>query len=731
MRAPLPLLCSSLLVGASFAASARAQDEAPPYVDVTAEGTGTDRGSSSGRASSTVDRDEIQERLPRSSPDALRYEPGVFVQQTAHGQGSAFIRGRTGQQTVLAFDGVRLSNSTYRQGPNQYFFTIDAQTIHSIEILRGGASTRYGSDALGGVIDATPIAPALTLGAAGPILRPRIFLRGATADGEYGFRTQLDTQITENMRLLVGAGSRRAGLLEGGGAILSPSTGEPPQIPALEDDGRTQLGTGFREITADGRLILGLGPSRRLVAAAYVYRQFDSPRTDQCPPPFAPRSECLIYDEQFRTLIYGSFEANLGAAAERSRLTVSYQRQHERRTRDRSASFVKNHGRDDVDTFGVAAKLASRPIHAFSWLDLGVDYGADVYTDWISSTAFTEFTDNDVVIPFSRGQYVDGSTYTQGGVFLEGSAALPGDFTIRVGGRAGGALAGSPADEASDTLAVDRLWGVAVGNAGVRWQVSPLAALLFNVDRSYRAPNLDDLTSRQQTGPGFQLENAELEPETATTLEVGTRLDGERFEADFWAFRSIVHGAITRAPRTIAECSPLIPGCAASRTRYQLVNLPDASTIDGVEAALRVRFPAGFVAKATFAYAVGEGPNPTPRPSDPGDPYEETVPLSRVPPVNGTAELRWSSPIRVSLGGALRWAMAQDRLAISDRSDGRIPEGGTPGFVVVDLRASYRLDPYFAVTAVLENVGDAAYRYHGSSVNGPGRGVAVQIEGGL
>ena len=35
---------------------------------------------------------ELEDRLPRSAPDALRFEPGVFVQQTAHSQGSAFIQ---------------------------------------------------------------------------------------------------------------------------------------------------------------------------------------------------------------------------------------------------------------------------------------------------------------------------------------------------------------------------------------------------------------------------------------------------------------------------------------------------------------------------------------------------------------------------------------------------------------------------------------------------------------
>ena len=89
------------------------------------------------RAGSTVTRRDMQVRLPRSAPDALRYEPGVFVQQSAHGQGSAYLRGMTGQQTLLLFDGIRLNNATFRQGPNPYFFTLDARTLQAIEVQRG------------------------------------------------------------------------------------------------------------------------------------------------------------------------------------------------------------------------------------------------------------------------------------------------------------------------------------------------------------------------------------------------------------------------------------------------------------------------------------------------------------------------------------------------------------------------------------------------------------------
>ena len=80
---------------------------------------------------------------------------------------------------------------------------------------------------------------------------------------------------------------------------------------------------------------------------------------------------------------------------------------------------------------------------------------------------------------------------------------------------------------------------------------------------------------------------------------------------------------------------------------------------------------------------------------------------------------------------ATRWALTQTRLALSDRFDARIPEGGTPGFAVVDFSAGYRLGRALVLAMVLENLADAPYRYHGSSVNGAGRGLRFMLEAGL
>ncbi|MFZ5469626.1 MAG: TonB-dependent receptor [Myxococcota bacterium] len=676
-----------------------------------------------GRATSSVNRGDLDRRLPRSAPDALRYEPGVFVQQTAHGQGSAFIRGLTGQQTLLLFDGIRLNNSTYRQGPNQYFFTLDSRTIERIDVLRGGASTQLGSDALGGAIATYPLEPSFDPPRA---LRPSLSAKGATSDSERGGRVQLDAQVGR-VALLAGVGGRRVGLLQSAGPVRSPLDGSVPDVPRFLSDDRTQLGTGYDELTADGRLVLDLADSRRLTLATYAYRQYGAPRTDQCPPPGARFDECLVYDEQFRTLAYLAYDAGWGIWGEHARATVSYQAQHERRNSRRPASFVSSLGRDDVDTFGVTARATTRAFDLGGRRELQLTYGADTYFDLVRSRAYLSFLDTQLTLERTRGQYLDGSSYLYGGAFVDGELKPFRQWTFRAGARSSWMAAHAPGDSESGSTPIDRAWFPLVGHVGAEWTAGRWT-LLAHLDRSFRAPNLDDLTSRQQTGPGFQFENPELKPEAADTAEIGAQLRSTLLTAELWLFRTVLSNAVSKVSREVSECPRSTPQCQTSWYRYQLANATSASNLFGAEGWAKVRLPYFLSARLGIAWAVGEGPNLAEPPSDPAISYEARVPLTRVPPLNGTADVQWLHPSGLGAGAGVRWAAKQDRLAVADRSDARIPPGGTPGFAVVDLRASYRRADSLTLALVLENVFDTPYRYHGSSVNGPGRGIIASIE---
>lgn len=719
-----------LIVGGLLFGGDAAADKDPFSTHVRA---GYEDGVPSDRAHSSVGKQDLDRRQARSAPDAVRYETGVFVQQTAHGQGSAFIRGLTGQQTLLLFDGIRLNNSTYRQGPNQYFFTIDSQTIDGIEILRGGGSTRYGSDALGGVIAAFPLLPVLAMDKA--FFKPQLSLRAASSDDEFGGRGQVQFSIPWSggtAGFVGGVGYRNVGRLKSGGRVENPNPNTPfgryPMVPAYAKDGITQLGTGFSEATVDGRLVLDFKNAQRLTLATYHYLQFDVPRTDQCPPPTAPPNTCLIYEKQFRHLAYFTYEGKVSRWLYPLRITVSFQHQHEKQRDEDPSVLVVRSGLDDVFTLGFLVHAKLRPVVLRQDLVLRVLYGLDHYTDWVYSTAFRTFTDTQQTNQKSRGQYVSGSVYLNGGMYVDASLSLPKQFFLFAGTRWSWVSASAPAEILSGSQAVSQYYLPWVGRIGTEWKPRRYLSVLAHFDHSFRAPNLNDLTARQQTGPGFQFENAALAPERATTFELGVVLEHEQLTAQVWGFETILQDAVLKVGKSAEDCPAQTPQCQTSWSRLQLQNAPSYSELRGVEAMIRLKTELGLSARATFTYTFGE----TPKIGEIGYggygvSVGDRVPMTRIPPINGTVEAVFRRNT-FELSAGLRWAASQHRLALADYSDARIPKYGTPGYAVLDVRTSVRLADHVVLGAILENVTDAAYRNHGSSVNGGGRGFVVTMK---
>lgn len=86
-------------------------------------------------AVSALEADALARQALRSTPEALAGLHGVFVQKTNHGGGSPFVRGLTGNQLLLMVDGIRLNNSTFRYGPNQYLNSIAPHSIERVEVV--------------------------------------------------------------------------------------------------------------------------------------------------------------------------------------------------------------------------------------------------------------------------------------------------------------------------------------------------------------------------------------------------------------------------------------------------------------------------------------------------------------------------------------------------------------------------------------------------------------------
>jgi vitamin B12 transporter len=99
-----------------------------------------------------IDKTELQRTGQSSLAETLSRHPGLEFASSGGPQTltSVFMRGTNPQQTLVLVDGVRI-NSIISGSVN--WNAIDPATVERVEIVRGAASSLYGSDAIGGVIN--------------------------------------------------------------------------------------------------------------------------------------------------------------------------------------------------------------------------------------------------------------------------------------------------------------------------------------------------------------------------------------------------------------------------------------------------------------------------------------------------------------------------------------------------------------------------------------------------
>src|SRR5213595_3922589 len=138
-----------------------------------------------------IDRDTIEKSGERNTEELLRNQPvananGVPTSGNTgaiYGQGASSIslRGFDPDATLVLIDGHRMvSHPSGTSGGLKFFVdlnTIPRDAIESIEILKDGASTTYGADAVAGVVN----------------IKLRHNYQGAEAYAEYGNSTDTDS----------------------------------------------------------------------------------------------------------------------------------------------------------------------------------------------------------------------------------------------------------------------------------------------------------------------------------------------------------------------------------------------------------------------------------------------------------------------------------------------------------------------------------------------------------
>lgn len=156
----------SSCLSAAFAPPLFAQTLAQTLPEVTVSATRERRNVDETTSTVTViPAAEIDERFVKDIRDLVRNEPGVTVRRAPtrfsaalgatgrDGNAGFNIRGLEGNRVLIQVDGIRVP-AAFSFGASNFGrggYT-DVSTVRSIEILRGPASSLYGSDGLAGVV---------------------------------------------------------------------------------------------------------------------------------------------------------------------------------------------------------------------------------------------------------------------------------------------------------------------------------------------------------------------------------------------------------------------------------------------------------------------------------------------------------------------------------------------------------------------------------------------------
>lgn len=679
-----------------------AQDFLDPLI-VTA--SRTDQEASDSTYSATLlDADFIRQSTRRTLPDALQFTPGVLVQKTAHGHGSPIIRGFTGRQNLLMVDGVRMNNSTMRSGPVQYWNTVDPLAIDRFELVRSQGSVLYGSDAIGGTLNA--------------FTKSSDFRSRPDGQSYYGgsafyeFRSNGQGSHTGRLETEAGVGGKY-------GFWLGLSKKEFGDIK--DSSVGLMRGTGYPEEDLDFRFDFAVSPDSTLTFAhQYVnqddisrwHRTLNNPGWTHGSHVAAPGTwNANTYDQE-RSLTYIRYagsQPQADAFIKNWTATLSYQKSTDSEFQDRLPAGGTSIRRSNIDLQTIGADLT---------LDSEIGngtlvYGFDFYHDMVDSSGSTNNvlgTNYKESLPIA-----DDSTYDLFGLFTQYQWKATDRFEITPGIRYTYARAelGRFKDN-TNTIRTNETqnWDSVVGSIRGLYRIDDHWNLFGGVSQAFRSPNLDDLsgnlTSKAST---TTLGSLDVEPEKFITYEVGARRNSETLSIQAAIFFTQIEDVIAGVRSGPLPGDPTIT--ANGNDGY----------IYGIELEGAWRLHPQWTLTGFISWQ--EGRNEVP--AFIGGPVSDS-PMTRQLPITGSLALRWTSASeKYWIEGRVLGAAREDRINAADQAADpqRIPTGGTPGYIVSSVRAGWQVNEKLDLNCAIENITDEDYRNHGSGQNEAGFGMVI------
>lgn len=658
-----------------------------------------------------VDKQSLLERADRTPSEALRYEPGIWIQKTGHLGGSPIIRGFIGNKVLYLFDGIRQNTAGSFAGPNSNLQNIDALDVDRIEVIRGPGSVLYGSDAIGGVVNVLSNEEPLFFDS--PTLGGRSYLRYGSADMERSGRQEV-YYSTPDLFLMGGFTAREIDDLRvGGGGKAKPSA--------------------WREHSWDVQLDYRLTPDDRIELFIQDFSRPKGTRYDR--PNWIQKDDRELYGMHY-------FRDHLGVI-DQLKLTTYY---------NNKKSFIdeKYWDSDSRDqSYGGEAQ-------GTTFLDGGhvLTYGAVYHQEHITSADPQSGTEDPEVDWYNPAVFMLSEWEMNERWQLSVGLRLD-HFRLRSDAPAFAQLP-VPVQEAVHSgsfamsdLNLDEGNEALTGGIGLLYRLTPEFNWVAHMGRSFRAPNKSDMLSFGQFTQGFSVPAGKIEPETSWTFETGPKIESTDFTGALTAFYTVLDHAIVQVASTFNGSDYIdVNGNGVKDDAEQVYKKANA---DGSLSVWGIELAAGYYVPADMASPLGgdvsfHGNLTWIEASASGD-QELLGNANGSIPFNGLLGVRWENSRREAerkvwiefdmamvnrFDDATAADLASDPAFRRDPQVGGSPllraDGSIPGYTVFNLRGGYRIKPNMTLTVAVNNLTDKKYRSAYSRIDEPGINAVTSLE---
>ncbi|OGV40762.1 MAG: hypothetical protein A2X46_04205 [Lentisphaerae bacterium GWF2_57_35] len=705
------------LFGAFSAASAQDPTNTTlPEIVVTATRTG-ENPEEIPQSVVNVTAEDIRKRQPSQPVDAIRDEPGIWVQKTGSGGGTPIVRGLMGNQVLYLVDGIRINNGRLFSGPNAFFNQVDIGSIDQIEVLKGPGSVQYGSDALGGVIQMRT--KTLNRFPESPEYGGMLSGHYSSADeGKYGHGELY--YADEDYNALVGGTYFSAENFRTGGdeGVLDNTS-----LNSRGVMGKVQYQVGEGHV-----LTLGYLENIRTDVA-----RFDQSKRNQpsgIPRYFTPREDRQIFYLRDSLDRPDSVISHLEPY-------VYYQKYSGRSDYnvESEADLRKDQTDQDQSHYGGGIQAVTPLLDAVQ-LAYGLD-GRYEYFDEGKIRYTKDKTTGNTTASTPKGKTPDGR-YDVVDAFLMADWTPIEKARITAGARFESTHLDSEPEKndasagfSVDDLKINERWNsVTYSLGGIYWLTENLA-LDTDVASGFRAPTYSDVLSFGPFTYGVNVPSPDVSPEKSVSWEIGPRYDSEMFKAQITWFQTWLDDLIDSQPTggfiDMNDNGVEDPGEAT----YAKEN-SGKGWIHGLESSADWQFMESWGAFGSFAWT--EGRNDT-----------QDEPLRFIPPPNGVLGLRYQPIVKLRIEAYARLAAAQTQVSSDDQSD---PARATdpsvtfpsktnpplrddfsiPGYTTYHVKTSFDIKPSTTVFLLADNLTDKNYREAFSRLDAQGISFTLGLE---